>query len=46
MAELLADAGFAVRAHLLREPDETEPVQQAHLYARKQPWEVCGRYPY
>ncbi|MGB6164243.1 MAG: methyltransferase domain-containing protein [Pseudonocardiaceae bacterium] len=35
VAELLSQAGFVVVARLLREPDETEKVQQAHLLARK-----------
>ena len=39
MAELLARAGLAVRARLIREPDEegefTERTQQAFLLARK-----------
>lgn len=35
VAELLSQAGFVVVARLLREPDETEKVQQTHLRARK-----------
>jgi SAM-dependent methyltransferase len=35
VAELLARAGFVVEARLLREPDETETVPQAHLLARR-----------
>ncbi len=36
VAELLDQAGLAVQARLLREPDETEKAQQAYLLARKQ----------
>ena len=32
---LLGEAGLVVQAHLLREPDETETVQQAFLLAQK-----------
>jgi SAM-dependent methyltransferase len=35
VTDLLRQAGFVVDARLLREPDETEKVQQAHLLARK-----------
>jgi SAM-dependent methyltransferase len=35
VAQLLDAAGLAVFARLLREPDETERVQQAYLLARK-----------
>lgn len=35
VAELLEQAGLVVDARLLREPDETEKVPQAHLLARK-----------
>lgn len=35
VAELLHQAGLVVVARLLREPDETEKVQQAYLLARK-----------
>ncbi|MGH3900097.1 MAG: class I SAM-dependent methyltransferase [Pseudonocardiaceae bacterium] len=35
VAQLLHEAGIAVFARLLREPDETERVQQAYLLARK-----------
>lgn len=35
VAEQLSQAGFAVQARLLREPDENEKTQQAHLLARK-----------
>jgi SAM-dependent methyltransferase len=37
IAELLTQAGFTVLARLLREPHETEKVQQAFLLARKPP---------
>ncbi|MGH3981613.1 MAG: class I SAM-dependent DNA methyltransferase [Pseudonocardiaceae bacterium] len=35
VAQLLHEAGLAVFARLLREPDETERVQQAYVLARK-----------
>lgn len=35
IAQMLQDAGFAMFARLLREPDSTENVQQAYLLARK-----------
>ncbi|MEU9013451.1 hypothetical protein AB0D12_27555 [Streptomyces sp. NPDC048479] len=35
VAASLSQAGLVVDARLLREPDETERVQQAHLLARK-----------
>jgi SAM-dependent methyltransferase len=35
VAQLLGDAGLALFAQLLREPDETERVQQAYVLARK-----------
>ncbi|MGH3830167.1 MAG: class I SAM-dependent DNA methyltransferase [Pseudonocardiaceae bacterium] len=35
VAQLLHEAGFAMRARLLREPDEPERVQQAYVLARK-----------
>lgn len=35
VAQLLHEAGLAVIARLLREPDETERVQQAYVLARK-----------
>jgi SAM-dependent methyltransferase len=35
IAGLLSQAGLAVRARLLREPDEPEKTQQAYLLARK-----------
>jgi SAM-dependent methyltransferase len=35
VADLLRQAGLVVDARLLREPDQTEKVQQAHLLARK-----------
>ncbi|MGH3830173.1 MAG: class I SAM-dependent DNA methyltransferase [Pseudonocardiaceae bacterium] len=35
VAQLLQEAGLAVLARLLREPDETERVQQAYVLARK-----------
>ncbi|GGM67831.1 class I SAM-dependent methyltransferase [Dactylosporangium sucinum] len=35
VVELLGDAGFAVLAQLIREPDEQEHSRQAHILARK-----------
>jgi SAM-dependent methyltransferase len=35
VADLLREAGLAVHARLLREPDEPEKLQQAYLLARK-----------
>jgi hypothetical protein len=35
VAELLRQAGLVVDARIVREPDETESVQQAHLLAHK-----------
>ena len=37
VAQLLGEAGLAVLARLLREPEETEKVQQAYVLARKPP---------
>jgi predicted methyltransferase len=35
IAKQLIEAGFTMVARLLREPEQTEKVQQAHLLARK-----------
>ncbi len=41
VAELLGEAGLAMFARLLREPDETKRVQRAYVLARK-PMTISG----